>query len=43
LGASTEEAQIGVALEVAGKIRVALGKGDLSDAVNAGALTDQMR
>jgi D-3-phosphoglycerate dehydrogenase / 2-oxoglutarate reductase len=38
LGASTEEAQVGVATEVAGYIRAALGEGDLSAAVNAADL-----
>ncbi|HEU5112815.1 MAG TPA: hydroxyacid dehydrogenase [Acidimicrobiia bacterium] len=35
LGASTKEAQIQVALEVARKVRTALAQGDLSSAVNA--------
>lgn len=38
LGASTEEAQVGVATEVAGYIRAALGEGDVSAAVNAADL-----
>ncbi len=38
LGASTEEAQVGVATEVAGYIRAALGEGDVSAAINAADL-----
>ncbi len=38
LGASTEEAQVGVATEVAIRIRVALAEGDVSAAVNAADL-----
>ncbi len=38
LGASTAEAQVGVATEVAEKIKVLLTTGDSSDAINAGAL-----
>jgi D-3-phosphoglycerate dehydrogenase len=38
LGASTEEAQVGVATEVAGYIHAALGEGDVSAAINAADL-----
>jgi D-3-phosphoglycerate dehydrogenase len=38
LGASTAEAQVGVATEVAEKIKVLLTTGDSSEAINAGAL-----
>jgi D-3-phosphoglycerate dehydrogenase len=38
LGASTEEAQVGVATEVAGYMRVALGEGDVSAAINTADL-----
>lgn len=38
LGASTAEAQLGVATEVAEKIKVLLTTGDSSEAINAGAL-----
>ena len=38
LGAATEEAQIGVATEVAGYVLAALGEGDLSAAINAADL-----
>ncbi len=38
LGASTEEAQVGVATEVAGYIHAALGEGDVSAAINTADL-----
>jgi phosphoglycerate dehydrogenase-like enzyme len=38
LGASTEEAQVGVATEVAGYMRTALGEGDVSAAINTADL-----
>ncbi|MFB3050860.1 MAG: NAD(P)-dependent oxidoreductase, partial [Acidimicrobiia bacterium] len=38
LGASTEEAQVGVATEVAGYMLAALGEGDVSAAINAAEL-----
>lgn len=38
LGASTAEAQVGVATEVAAKIKTLLTTGDSSEAINAGAL-----
>jgi len=38
LGASTEEAQVGVATEVAGYVHTALGEGDVSAAINAADL-----
>ena len=38
LGASTEEAQLGVAIEVSGYLRAALGEGDVSAAINAADL-----
>lgn len=41
LGASTQEAQLGVAVEVATAIRSALLDGDISRAVNAGALRSE--
>lgn len=39
LGASTAEAQVSVAIEVANALRDALGDGDLTGALNAGQLT----
>ena len=39
LGASTAEAQVSVAVEVANALRVALADGDLTGALNAGQLT----
>jgi D-3-phosphoglycerate dehydrogenase len=44
VGAATEEAQLNVAVEIAGAVRAALLEGDLSRAVNAPAIAgDEMR